>query len=207
MALQGKTALITGSSRGIGRGIALKLAEHGVKTAIHYCSQEQAANETLAKICGCGGHGFVVQADVTRPEEIRRLFDRVEREFGKLDILASNARPELSEFYKPPLELGLPQWRAALDSQAQAFLLEVQMASRIMPDGGRNDCHQLLAKRTYRQLAALGGHGGGQGGAGFARSLFCRRVGETRHHRERDQPGSHRRQCRQPPADRSVPGH
>jgi NAD(P)-dependent dehydrogenase (short-subunit alcohol dehydrogenase family) len=137
MSLRGKTALITGSSRGIGRGIALKLAEHGVKTAIHYHSQSDAANETLAKVRACGGDGFVVQADVTRPDEIRQLFVRIEREFGKLDILVSNARPELSAFYQPPMDLTLDQLRVALDSQAQAFLLEAQLVSRIMPDGGR----------------------------------------------------------------------
>ena len=137
MGLQGKTALITGSSRGIGRGIALKLAECGVKTAIHYYSQEACADETLMKVRARGADGFVVQADLTRPEEIRRLFDRVEQEFGSLDILISNARPELAAFYKPPLDITLPEWHAALDSQAQAFLLEAQMASRLMPDGGR----------------------------------------------------------------------
>ena len=137
MPLRGKHALITGSSRGIGRGIALKLAEHGVKTAIHYYTQEEAANETLAKVRACGAEGFVVQADVTRPEEIDRMFDRVQREFGKLDILVSNARPELAAFYRPPMDLTLEQWNSAIDSQAQAFLLETQTAARLMPDGGR----------------------------------------------------------------------
>ena len=137
MPLHGKHALITGSSRGIGRGIALKLAEQGVKTAIHYYSQEEAASDTLAKVRACGSDGFVVQADVTRPHEISRLFDRVQQEFGTLDILVSNARPELAAFYRPPMEITPEQLRSALDSQAQAFLLEVQMATRLMPDGGR----------------------------------------------------------------------
>ena len=137
MALRGKHALVTGSSRGIGRGIALKLAEHGVKTAIHYYTQEEAANETLALVRACGADGFVVQADVTHPEEIRRMFDEVKREFGKVDILVSNARPELAAFYRPPMELNLEQWRNAIDSQAQAFLLEVQTVAGLMPDGGR----------------------------------------------------------------------
>ena len=137
MPLRGKHALITGSSRGIGRGIALKLAEHGVKTAIHYYTQEAAANETLANVRACGGDGFVVQADVTRPEEISRLFDRVQQEFGTLDILVSNARPELAAFYRPPMEITPEQLRSALDSQAQAFVLEAQMAARLMPDSGR----------------------------------------------------------------------
>ena len=137
MLLNGKHALVTGSSRGIGRGIALKLAEQGVKTAIHYYTQEDAANETLAKVRACGAEGFIVQADVTRPEEIQRMFDRIQREFGTLDILVSNARPELAAFYQPPLDLTLEQWRSAVDSQAQAFLLETQMAARLMPDGAR----------------------------------------------------------------------
>src|SRR6267142_3391135 len=137
MPLRGKHALITGSSRGIGRGIALKLAEHGVKTAIHYYTQEEAANETLKKVRACGADGFVVQADVTRPEEISRLFDRVQQEFGTLDILVCNARPELAAFYRPPMEITLEQWHNAMDSQAQAFLLEAQTLARMMPVGGR----------------------------------------------------------------------
>jgi NAD(P)-dependent dehydrogenase (short-subunit alcohol dehydrogenase family) len=137
MALRGKHALVTGSSRGIGRGVALKLAENGVETAIHYHTQEEAANETLALVRARGADGFVVQADVTRPEDIRRMFDRVKGEFGTLDILVSNARPELAAFYRPPMEITLEHWHAALDSQAQAFLLEAQTAARFMPDGGR----------------------------------------------------------------------
>jgi NAD(P)-dependent dehydrogenase (short-subunit alcohol dehydrogenase family) len=137
MAIRGKHALVTGSSRGIGRGIALKLAQHGVKTAIHYFTQEEAANETLAKVRACGGDGFVVQADVCRPEEIQRMFERVRREFDTLDILVSNARPELAAFYRRPMDLTLEQWRMAVDSQAQAFLLEAQTVAQFMPDGGR----------------------------------------------------------------------
>src|SRR5207244_3443441 len=137
MALRGKHALVTGSSRGIGRGIALKLAEHGVKTAIHYYTQEEAANETLALVRANGADGFVVQADVTQPDEIRRMFDQVKREFGTLDILVSNARPELAAFYRPPMDLNLEQWRNAIDSQAQAFLVEAQTVAGLMPDGGR----------------------------------------------------------------------
>jgi NAD(P)-dependent dehydrogenase (short-subunit alcohol dehydrogenase family) len=137
MSLRGKRALVTGSSRGIGRGIALKLAEQGVKTAIHYYKQEEAANETLAQVRARGSDGFVVQADVTRPEEIQAMFDRVRREFDKLDILVSNARPELAAFYRPPMEITLEQWHNAMDSQAQAFLLEAQTVARMMPDGGR----------------------------------------------------------------------
>jgi len=137
MSLNGKHALITGSSRGIGRGIALKLAASGIKVAVHYYQNEAAALDTLAQVRERGADGFVVQADVTRPEEIQRMFERIEREFGTLDILVSNARPELAAFYRPPMDLTVEQLRVAVDSQAQAFLLEVQTVARLMPDGGR----------------------------------------------------------------------
>ena len=65
------------------------------------------------------------------------MFERIEHEFGTLDILVSNARPELTAFYRTPMELTVEQLRVALDSQAQAFLLEVQAVARLMPDGGR----------------------------------------------------------------------
>jgi len=67
MSLNGKHALITGSSRGIGRGIALKLAASGVKVAIHYFENEAAANDTLGQVRKRGSDGLVIQADVRCP--------------------------------------------------------------------------------------------------------------------------------------------
>ena len=137
MSLDGKHVLITGGSRGIGRGIALKLAEHGVKVAVHYYKNKDAATDTLAKVRERGSDGFAVQADVTRPEDIRRMFNEVQSALGGLDIFVSNARPDLPGFYHRPLEITLEQWHMALDSQAQAFLLGAQESARAMPDRGR----------------------------------------------------------------------
>jgi enoyl-[acyl-carrier protein] reductase III len=137
MALPGKLALITGGSRGIGRGIALKLAEHGVKVAIHYYQNEAAATDTLAHVRERGSDGCIVQADVTRPEDVSRMFTQVQDAFSTLDIFVSNARPDLPAFYQPPLAITLDQWHAAIDSQARAFLLGAQEAARRLPDGGR----------------------------------------------------------------------
>ncbi len=137
MALDGKHALITGSSRGIGRGIALKLAEQGVKVAINYRKNEAAAKDTLAKVRQRGADGFIVQADVCRLEDITRMFDRVKREFAKLDIFVSNARPDVPEFYEGPMSIALEQWDCAMNSQARAFLMAVRAAAPLMSDGGR----------------------------------------------------------------------
>jgi enoyl-[acyl-carrier protein] reductase III len=148
MSLNGsaRCALVTGSSRGIGRGIALKLAAQGVKVAVHYYQNEAAANETLAGIRAFESDGFVVQADVSRPQDVRHLFQQVEDHFGALDIFVSNARPELPTFYQPPLELTLESWNMALDSQAKAFLVGAQESARLIgtrwTDHRRHICPQ-----------------------------------------------------------------
>lgn len=151
MAQDGKKALITGSSRGIGRGIALKLAEHGTQIAIHYYQNEKAANETLAEVRKRGSDGVVTQADVTRPEEIRRMFGEVRRRFGRLDIFVSNARPEVPAFFSPPMDITLEQWDAAFNSQAKAFLVGVREAVPLMTKGGR------IFAITYAEGSRTGG--------------------------------------------------
>src|SRR5207245_3396085 len=151
MALKGKHALITGSSRGIGRGIALKLAEHGVKVAIHYYQNERAANDTLARVRDRGSEGVIVQADVSRPEEISRMFEKVRAAFGGLDVFVSNARPEAAAFFQPPMDITLKQWDMAFDSQAKAFLVGVREAAPLMTNGGR------IFAVTYAEGSRTGG--------------------------------------------------
>src|SRR6266404_3038222 len=128
MSFQGKKALITGGSRGIGRGIALKLAEGGAHVAVHYFRNKEAAQSTLEKVRALGSNGFLVQADVCKSEEVRRLFQQVRSEFGSLDVLVSNARPEASMFYEAPMDITLDKWDTAMDSQAKAFLVAVREA-------------------------------------------------------------------------------
>ena len=137
MALKGKQALITGSSRGIGRGIALKLAQEGVTVAIHYFQNHRAAADTLARVRELGSDGLIVQADVSRDDDVRRMFAEVRATFGALDILVSNARGELGTFYQPPMEISLDAWQHAMNSQARAFVASVHEAARLMTDGGR----------------------------------------------------------------------
>jgi enoyl-[acyl-carrier protein] reductase III len=151
MPLKGRHALVTGGSRGIGRGIALKLAEAGVKPAIHYYRNETAAKDTLAEVRKRGSDGVVVQADVTRPQEITRMFRTVQDAFGTLDIFVSNARPEVPTFFQPPMDISLEQWDTALDSQAKAFLVGAREAIPLMREGGR-----ILAI-TYGEGSRTGG--------------------------------------------------
>ncbi len=137
MWLKGKHALVTGGSRGIGRGIALKLAERGARVAIHYYANEAAAKETLDRVRKHGSDGFLVQADVSRMDDVERTFARVRAEFGALDIFVANARPELARFYQKPMEISLEAWDHAMDSQAKAFLVGVRAAAALMGRDGR----------------------------------------------------------------------
>jgi NAD(P)-dependent dehydrogenase (short-subunit alcohol dehydrogenase family) len=137
MTLKGKHALVTGGSRGIGRGIALKLAESGASVAIHYYVNEAAAKSTLERVRQSGADGFLVQADVSKVEDVRRMFDEVRQAFGSLDVFVANARPEAAKFYQKPMEITLEAWDHAMDSQAKAFLVGAREAAGLMAQGGR----------------------------------------------------------------------
>jgi NAD(P)-dependent dehydrogenase (short-subunit alcohol dehydrogenase family) len=137
MSMKGKHALVTGGSRGIGRGIALKLAESGARVAVHYYVNEAAAHETLERVRKHGSDGFLVQADVSRVDDVRRMFSEVRTAFGTLDFFVANARPEAATFYQKPLEITLEAWDHAMDSQAKAFLVGAREAVGLMSKGGR----------------------------------------------------------------------
>ncbi|KAK5993543.1 Hydroxynaphthalene reductase-like protein Arp2 [Cladobotryum mycophilum] len=92
--LDGKVALVTGSSRGIGRGIALHLAACGANVIINYVKSATAAEEVVAEIKAMGRKSVAIQADVSIFEDIQRLFDEAERAMGKLDIVMSNSGTE-----------------------------------------------------------------------------------------------------------------
>jgi enoyl-[acyl-carrier protein] reductase III len=129
----------------------MKLAESGVKIAVHYYQDEDAAKRTLAEVRKLGSDGVLVQADVMHPEQISNMFKKVQAEFGKLDIFVSNARPEIPAFFQGPLDITLEQWDTAVDSQAKAFLIGVREAIPLLADGGR------VFALTYAEGSRTGG--------------------------------------------------
>jgi NAD(P)-dependent dehydrogenase (short-subunit alcohol dehydrogenase family) len=89
--LQGKAAIVTGSSKGIGRALAVGLAENGASVAVNYKNDRAGAEETCGAIEGAGGSGIPLQADIGDVDEVQRLVDAAKAELGRLDILVNNA--------------------------------------------------------------------------------------------------------------------
>ena len=88
---EGKTALVTGASRGIGRAIALELARNGVNVAVNYAGSEAKANEVVDEIKALGREAFAVQADVSDSDSVSAMVKETVERFGRLDILINNA--------------------------------------------------------------------------------------------------------------------
>lgn len=91
MKLEGKVALVTGSSQGIGQAIAGRLAQEGADIVIDYRSHREGAEETLSKVEATGRSGFIIKADLGVVSEVRHLIESGIQHFGKLDILVNNA--------------------------------------------------------------------------------------------------------------------
>ena len=89
--LQGKVMLVTGASRGIGRATALLAAENHAQVIVNYNNREAAADEVLDLIAAKGSNAIKVKADVSREDEVKRMFKEIKSEFGRLDILVNNA--------------------------------------------------------------------------------------------------------------------
>ena len=89
--LEGKIALVTGASRGLGRGIALELARSGATVIVNCRSGIAEAEKVLGEIAGFGGKGVLFKADVSESRDVRAMFDFIREQFGRLDILVNNA--------------------------------------------------------------------------------------------------------------------
>jgi 3-oxoacyl-[acyl-carrier protein] reductase len=88
---EGRVALVTGGSRGIGRAICVRLAQAGARVAINYVADEAAAGETLDQIVEAGGAGRIYRADVADRDRVAAMYDAIENELGPVDLLVANA--------------------------------------------------------------------------------------------------------------------
>src|SRR5579863_7714959 len=117
----GKTALVTGGSRGIGRACCVRLARAGANVAVNYVSNEEAALETVRFVKEAGGRGFAVRADVASSDDVERMIVQVTAELGPVDLLINNA----GVFdYVPHHETTQAIWQRTLDvNLTGAFLV------------------------------------------------------------------------------------
>lgn len=132
--LKGKKALVTGASRGIGRGIALALAQQGADVAINYRSKKEEAEKVVAEIKRRGRDSFSVQGDVSNSASVAKMFEQIKTRWSKLDILVNNAG--IVQF-APFEELTEEQWDQVLDVNLKGQFLCSQQAVKLMGKGAK----------------------------------------------------------------------
>lgn len=134
--LKGKRAVVTGGSRGIGKATAVLLARAGADVGIAYRTQEEEASETLGAIKRAGGHGWALAADLGDRDGVTALFERVDSEFGWLDVFVVNHGIWPPE-YVPVAEMADETWEEMMRINLDSVFYCVGEAARRMADGGR----------------------------------------------------------------------
>ncbi len=134
MKLHGKTAVVTGASRGIGRGIALRLAQDGARVVVHYKGNKDAADEVVQEIANTGGQAIALSCDLADTTEVRRMFSQIEAEWKTIDILVNNAG--WAEF-RVLDEADEDHFDAIFDLNVRGLFFATQEAAKILNDNGR----------------------------------------------------------------------
>jgi 3-oxoacyl-[acyl-carrier protein] reductase len=132
--LNGKVAIVTGASKGIGAQIARQLAEGGASVVVNYSSSKEGADKVVKEITSKGGKAVAVQANVAKPADVTRLFDETKKAFCKLDILVNNAG--IYEF--GPIDAVTPEhFHKQFDLNVLGLILASQAAAKLFgPEGG-----------------------------------------------------------------------
>ena len=152
---ENRVSLITGSSRGIGRTLALTLAREGAAVIVNYVRNSDLAAQTVQEIEAVGSRAISVQANMEEVGEIERLFDAVESTFGRLDHFVSNAA---ASSFKKIVDLKAHNLDRSFDLNVRAFVLGAQRAIKLMRDGGRiavlSSYGSIRAYPTYANLGS-----------------------------------------------------
>jgi 3-oxoacyl-[acyl-carrier protein] reductase len=157
MKLQGKTAIVTGGGRDIGRACAMRLAAEGTNVAINYFSSSSGADGAVEEIRGNGGKAFALQGDLNTIEGVEALVSRTVAEFGGVDVLGNNAGGLIAR--KTIAEMSLDHWRAVMDLNLTSTFLMVKA------------CLPHLKSGAIVNIASQAGRdGGGAGAVAYASS-------------------------------------
>ena len=131
---EGKVALITGASRGIGKALALRLAARGTSVIVNYKQNEELAREVVSEVERLGSTGLAICADLESFDGIEAMFDQAQEQFGRLDFFVSNA--SASNFHHF-MDLKPHHLERTFNLNVRAFVLGTQRAVKLMRDGGR----------------------------------------------------------------------
>jgi 3-oxoacyl-[acyl-carrier protein] reductase len=132
--LEGKIAVVTGASKGIGASIAKQFATEGASVVVNYASSKKDADRVVSEITSAGGKAVAVQANVAKPGDVDRLFAETKKAFGKLDILVNNAG--VYEF-QPLANVGEEHFRKHFDTNVLGLILSAKEAAKLIgPEGG-----------------------------------------------------------------------
>ena len=149
MTFAGKTALITGSGRGIGRAIALYFAHHGADVVVNFFRNRAPAEAAAAEIEKMGRRALLVKADVGDLDDLNRLFDEVEKNFAGLDIFVHNAA---SGYNRPVLEQKPKGWDWTMNINARSLLFAAQRAVPLMEKRGGGSIVSISSPGSNRVL-------------------------------------------------------
>jgi 3-oxoacyl-[acyl-carrier protein] reductase len=132
--LDGKVAIVTGASRGIGRAVAERLGGDGARVIVNYAQNAGKAQEVVEAVKASGSEAIAVQADIGRLEDIRRLFHTAEERFGGLDVVINNASISV---FKPYTEVSEEEFDRVFGLIARGTFFALQEAANRLRDGGR----------------------------------------------------------------------
>ncbi|MED1204970.1 enoyl-[acyl-carrier-protein] reductase FabL [Heyndrickxia acidicola] len=144
-----KVALVTGSSRGVGKAIAIELAKEGYDLVINYARSKSAALETVEEIERIGRKALLVKANVGDVDKIKHMFEEIENTYGRLDVFISNAA---SGVLRPAMELEETHWNWTMNINSKALLFCAQEAAKLMEKGGGGKIVSLSSLGSIRVL-------------------------------------------------------
>ena len=156
MSIQDKVAVVTGSSRGIGRAIALRLAADGAKVVVNYRSDESSASEVVDQIVAGGGEALAVQADVSQVADAQALIDSAKKAYGRVDILVNNAGTTRDTLI---MRMSEDEWDIVIDTNLKGTFNCIKAVTR-----------QMMRQRagTIVNITSVAGIAGNPGQANYA---------------------------------------
>lgn len=134
MMVENKVALVTGSSRGLGKAMAIELAKNGYDVVVNYARSRSAAEETVKEIEALGRKALLIRANVGDMTKLKAMFAEIKETFGRLDVFVSNAA---SGVLRPIMELEETHWDWTMNINAKAMLFGAQEAAKLMDRGGK----------------------------------------------------------------------